>query len=569
MKPWWGKYPERLDFEIQELKDAGILCEQDKTALAEGTVVLHLVADVVDHPGLKLKVVYPEFYPEFPFEIESVDLALPHHQNPFAKNLCFLDNPGENWDGANDTVARFIQDRLPKVLIAGNSDQKNDLESPRSEPFSNFIRFSQESIIFIDSAWSIKSDVSSGKLLMGLNMQPNTAAVRGSVLEVQDRDNNVLASADDEIKNICQKKLTGRWVRFDHPPASNDLEKIFLEAVSKDKRLGSKPLHNQFNIDVIGILFPEETKWREKGDGWIFIVRTFERGKVHPLLVRGGRAGRRDLQGRNPSLRGIENKKVAVFGLGCLGAFSAMEFARCGVGELRLLDDDQVEPGTIVRWPFGLQTAAGRDKSSLLASIITADYPFTRVAPCLCRLGRAHWPSNDSRGPTERDIYNHMLDGVDLVYDATAEIPINRVLSNLAAERGIPYILVAGTPGMWGGRVVRILPDENHGCWACYRHATHEGVIPTPISDEINGTIAPEGCRAPTFTGTNFDASEISMAGVRMAVSTLMRDVDGGYPSIGWDVAVVNLRDESGAAIPPQWSTHQLAKQPKCHCNGK
>jgi hypothetical protein len=159
-----------------------------------------------------------------------------------------------------------------------------------------------------------------------------------------------------------------------------------------------------------------------------------------------------------------------------------------------------------------------------------------------------------------------MLDGVDLLYDATAELTVNRVLSKLAAERGIPYILVAGTPGMWGGRVVRVLPKEDKGCWACYRYATEEGVIPSPIFDAKNGQVAPEGCRAPTFSGTNFDALEISMAGVRMAVSTLMEGVHGGYPSINWDIAVINLRDKFGAVIPPQWTTHHLLRHPKCDC---
>lgn len=567
MKPWWEKHPERLDFEIQEIKDAGFLCEQDKNALAEGTIVLHLTLDLEAHPGLKLKVVYPDFYPEFPFEIVAHELALPHHQNPLDKNLCFLDNPGENWDGTNDTVARYIQDRLPIVLAAGNSGNKNDLEAPRSEPFSNFLRFSSDSIVLIDSAWSVNPDITSGKLRIGLIAQPDTTMFRGAVLEVQDRDDNVLVKANEEIAALCPKKITGRWVRFEQPPISRDVQGIFAEAVSKDRRLGSKPLQNAFDVDVIGILFPEEVKWRESGDGWIFIVRKFVKGGTHFLLVRGGRAGRVDIQGRNPSLRGLENKKIAVFGLGCIGASSAVEFARSGIGELRLLDGDHVEPGTTVRWPFGLQTAAGRDKSSLLAGLIAADYPFTKVAHSNCRLGRAHWVLGENRGASEREICNQMLDGVDLVYDATAETTVNRTLSNLAAERGVPYVLVSGTPGIWGGRVVRIRPQESCGCWSCYRHATNDGIIPSPIFDAVDGMIAPEGCRAPTFTGTNFDAAEISMAGVRMAISTLMERIERGYPSIDWDVAVANLRNEFGAVIPAQWSTHKLLKHPLCDCS--
>lgn len=569
MKPWWERYPGRREFELQELEAAGILCELDKSALAEGAVVLHLIADVKGYPGLKLRVTYPDLYPTMPFEIEAPDLSLPHHQNPFDKNLCLLDNPGENWRPAEDTVARFIQDRLSDVLGAGCSDQKSDLEARRSEPVSNYFKFSANSIIFFDSAWSVASGVRSGKLIIGINELPNEAVFRGAVLEVRDRDSSLLASSAGEIAEAFKKKLKGRWVRFDRAPASRELKDIFAEAVSMDNRLIrllDNPQKNSCNVDVIGVLFPEETRWRETGDSWMFIVRTVRNGKTYPLLVRGGRAGRSDLQGRNPSLAGLWSKKIAAFGLGCIGAASVLEFARCGVGELRLLDDDHVEPGTTVRWPFGLQTAAGKDKGWLLGSIIAADYPFTNIVASACRLGKAYWRPNGEGGLSERELLARMLDGVDLVYDATAEPMINRALSELSAERGIPYILVSGTPGMWGGRLVRIRPSENHGCWSCYRHATMGEEIPVPRADEVNGLVAPEGCSAPTFTGTNFDASEISMGGVRLAISTLMEGIEGGYPPIDWDVAVINLRDEVGGVIPPQWSTHKLIKHPDCHC---
>ena len=66
-------------------------------------------------------------------------------------------------------------------------------------------------------------------------------------------------------------------------------------------------------------------------------------------FVKAGRASRRDLTLRMPELTPLADKVVAVFGLGCIGGPSALEFARAGVGELRVLDHDAVDPGTIGR----------------------------------------------------------------------------------------------------------------------------------------------------------------------------------------------------------------------------
>jgi molybdopterin/thiamine biosynthesis adenylyltransferase len=388
-------------------------------------------------------------------------------------------------------------------------------------------------------------------------------------LEIRGDDGTCLAEADSVIKSQFPAKgeqiATGRWVRFNTPPKSNNPREIWEQAIAIDKSLARPRVSNKSSDpDIIGILFPEETGWREVGDGWIFLFRIGQGASF--FMARAGRAGRVDLQERNPTLKNLNTKKVAVFGLGCLGAPSTLELAKCGVGQLRILDHDIVDPGTIVRWPFGLFTAAGREKSITLCSIIRHDYPYTDITAYNYRIGTAIWHPTATKGSPELDILQNMISDADLVYDATANPMINNVLAMLCAEYGVPYILVAGTPGMWGGRIVRIRPN-NTGCLHCYYHALTDEQIPTPATDEINGEVAPLGCSSATFTGTYFDASEIAMGGVRMAISTLMENTTGGYPSIPWDVAIVNLRDTAGNIVPPQWLTYRLPKHPKCFCS--
>lgn len=566
LSPWWIRYPGRLEYEIQQLQENGILCEVDQTAFAEGVAVLNLSLAVAEHTDLKIQVVFPECYPMVPFQAYAPELSLLHHIQPFDKNICFLDDPGNTWR-CDDTAASFMVHQLPKVLAAGADSNKNDFEAPRSEPITNYLHFARGSMIFFDSAWSVSAEIDCGRMVIGSNEPFQQSIIRGAIFEIKDKAGKILVQADDDIQKGYGKRLVGRWVRLKSPPSTRNVSLLYEIALAVDNHI-KKPLTTHGDFDIIGLVFKEETKWRETGDAWIFLVRTVKQNKATPfMLVRGGRAGRQDLKGRNPVLRGIEEKTVALFGLGCLGAPSALELAKCGIGKLNLLDDDYVEPGTVVRWPLGLQSAAGFDKSFLLYHVIARDYPYTKINPIIARLGNAVWPTIDPPGARERDILLRMLEGASLLYDATAEFTINNMLANLAAEVGLPYIAVAGTPGMWGGSIIRIRPGEGKACWNCVWHAVNDGSVPSPMADTMNGLVAPEGCSAPTFTGTAYDAAEISMGGVRLAVSTLMEGIDGGYPSTDWDVAIINLRDEKGNLIPPNWQTFKLQRHPKCRCS--
>jgi len=283
---------------------------------------------------------------------------------------------------------------------------------------------------------------------------------------------------------------------------------------------------------------------------------------THDLFfVRAARAGREDLTSRIPELSQLCKKTVTVVGLGCLGAPSVLEFARCGVGEIRIIDFDIVETGTIVRWPFGL-TAVGEYKTDVISDFIKINYPYTKIVPFPHRIG-------GERNPEERsdlEVLESALDNTDLVFDATAEIGVQHLLSDLAAERSISYIGISATAGNWGGMLFRIRPLVTKGCWVCLMHHLNDRSIPTPAADP-SGLFQPVGCADPTFTGSGFDASIISLSGVRLSMSTLTDQQENGYPSFDWDVAIVNLRDEQGKATVPTWKTFSLQIHPSCPCS--
>jgi hypothetical protein len=161
-----------------------------------------------------------------------------------------------------------------------------------------------------------------------------------------------------------------------------------------------------------------------------------------------------------------------------------------------------------------------------------------------------------------------MLNGSSLLYDATAEWGVQRFLADTARERGMPYVSVQGTPGGWGGIVVRIVPGETEGCWLCLQHWRNEPIdadgIAAPPSDEVVGDVQPHGCAEATYAGANVDLCEVAIQGVRTAIGVIARRVKGGYPTASWDIAVLALRDAAGFLTVPRWTTYRLRRHPRC-----
>lgn len=279
-------------------------------------------------------------------------------------------------------------------------------------------------------------------------------------------------------------------------------------------------------------------------------------------------ASPKSLFDRIPELQPLQMKTVAVFGLGCLGAPSVLEFARSGIGFIRIVDYDIVDPATTVRWPFGF-AAAGKKKVSVLSDFINKNYPYIQCETHDFKVGQLR---DISSGNTpDQEVIDEILRDVDLVYDCTADLGVQHFLTDYVRNRRISYIGLAGTLGGWGGKIFRIRPWLKTGCWNCYRIACDEKSIPEPTSaPDQKGTVQPVGCADPTFTGAGFDMLQIALTGTRMAVSTLCEGTEGAYPTINWDFMHVSLRNDEGLIIPPKYEPYNIKPNPDCpNCNGR
>jgi molybdopterin/thiamine biosynthesis adenylyltransferase len=273
------------------------------------------------------------------------------------------------------------------------------------------------------------------------------------------------------------------------------------------------------------------------------------------------RGGLDDSSARIPALRPLRNRCVAVLGLGALGAPAAIELARSGLGELRLVDHDFVDPATTVRWPFGL-AAAGKPKVEVVAGFVRANYPNSTVKAWRHRIGAVRCLAPDDSTLSDLEVIDEVLEGVDLIIDFTAETGISDAIADLASEREIPFLAAWATPGAWGGVVARVRP-KRAGCWYCVRCAFDDGTLPPPPADPT-GIFQPAGCGDPTFTGAGFDLNVVSGIATRLVVSTLCADETEAYPDSPWDIAVIEIRNDQLVPGPKFLSVTELRLHPNC-----
>lgn len=567
LKPWWEEQPERLRWEYDWLEYEGYEYEEASRDQSSGTLELR-VKYPADDQVLSLEVIFPPFFPDVRPEVRCADVQLPHHQNPVTKELCLLGRSTSLWDPAK-SLAAFLKEQMPQVLKAGATEDAllaGALEEHQAEPATAFLATLADSEIIIATDAEFGPGAS-GRFAAKIGIAPNGGdfLVKGVVCEV-----NAAACwtpQADVLQNLLgwSQQVHGRWFSLANFQSGLNAAQFVESAVEQMPEVGRTTL--QFNLkgDLCELLLfrvPSEVGHRTIGSEWIMVLRRTPQGvsRRHRVVrhdyVKVERFGRDLIYQRAPELSTLSQKKIALVGLGCIGAPAALEFAKAAVGELRLLDVDTVEAGTLVRWPIGLPYV-GSSKVGGLGNFIGQNFPLTRRVLRFGRVGGI--PTNSG---VTLDAMREFVDGVDLIFDATAELGVSSILSHVASDLRVPMISIASTNGGWGGTVITSEPGKS-GCYDCFLRHVQEGLIVLPPGSKTE-RVQPVGCAEPTYLAANFDTGEIALAGVRTAVSVLTAGIAGGYPELTRGAAVLKLREADGRPIYPTWTTYELRIHPGC-----
>jgi hypothetical protein len=604
MAAWFELYPDRFEKERLALEAAGIEFRIDEALLEKKIVRLTLEVHphnvFLDLPdpenSYELVVVFPDSYPWFRPEVYAYDLDMPRHHHPIGKNLCLLPRNTKHWD-PTITLAELLQTQLRLVLEKGLETNPEKIKADvaeQAEPVSEYYKVENPPILFDPTGLDFTPDTKLFQFVgtIRVGMARGTIQLpRFAVHKTHGSDGREIHSAFQVLEELFPYKLDGILVSAPTPPPftenMNEVDSWLKEGLKKS---GFNVKFPSYNIKfgrgaikcIIGICFPEEIQAGVQGLGWLFLIECL----VPPAPVGGkeklGASHRRAWyfskpafisadarRDRVPNLLPLANKTVSIAGLGALGSFCAIELAKAGVKELRILDFDIVDPPTTVRWQLGM-TAAGLYKTFSIQKFIEENYPATKVDVFDFKLGAVAFNGvhpNAPTAPTDDDILTRFLNGSSLLIDATAEEGINYFLSLKAVFSKLPHIIGYATPGAWGGALMKWVPWKKQGCWLCMKYWQNERPELVPPVD-FNGQVQPPGCGDITFTGPGFDLQNVSLAMVRMAVSVLCQRQEG-YPELTWDLQVLSLMKEE-KPIAPEWQTLNLEPHPKCpYCVGK
>ncbi len=152
------------------------------------------------------------------------------------------------------------------------------------------------------------------------------------------------------------------------------------------------------------------------------------------------------------ALERLHQSHVAVFGLGGVGSWCAEALCRSGIGELTLIDQDEVSVSNINRQAAALHSTVGMKKAEATALRLGDIAPGCRLHPMAERY------EADQREKFFSVHYDYIVDAIDLV-------SCKLDLIETAHQRNIPIISALGTGNKLDAQQLRIADiSKTEGC---------------------------------------------------------------------------------------------------------
>jgi len=134
----------------------------------------------------------------------------------------------------------------------------------------------------------------------------------------------------------------------------------------------------------------------------------------------------------NENFNKLKNSRVAVFGIGGVGGFALEALARSGIGEIDIIDSDDIDISNINRQIIALDNNIGMSKIDIAESRIKSINPDIKV-------------NKYKTFFSKETVDNFDFNKFDYIIDAIDTVTSKLLLIETAAESGIPIISSMGT----------------------------------------------------------------------------------------------------------------------------
>jgi len=173
----------------------------------------------------------------------------------------------------------------------------------------------------------------------------------------------------------------------------------------------------------------------------------------------------------------LSRASVCIAGVGGLGSAAAMQLAAMGVGRLRLVDYDIVEPSNLQRQHLYGTSSLGYPKVEVAARKLHDLNPHVEIEPLPLAL--------------HVDNAEQIIDGVDLALDGLDRLSPRYALNRACVRKGIPYVF--GAAIMTFGNASTLIPGRT-ACLECFQGGFSDDQLPTcavvGVHPSIIGVIA-------------------------------------------------------------------------------
>lgn len=296
-----------------------------------------------------------------------------------------------------------------------------------------------------------------------------------NVFDIQRGAFRVTSPLPSGLQNHRQAR--GRWfyrASVPHPPRSIEELRSFLTETQRDRL--NRDLRTRAVV-MYGLAWPNNAGLVAT---MVLSVVDETSDRTHHLVVLRPKGRSALLLRAGPDATVLQERSVAILGVGAIGSHIAELLTRAGIGHLRLIDFDQLWPVNLVRHAAPPGTPAGTLKTAALHDHLSK-YPWVEIEA----VANASWTPS---------ALGEVLASADLTIEATGHAGLAELIGRVASGAGRPVVSVAL---FRGGTVARIRRQALEADTPFLRrpHLDPYPLIP-PLDDEFEYVGTETGCLA-------------------------------------------------------------------------